>query len=154
MTDSVKEWVRRAASMRRRALVSGWKLSMVHARSQSVSGLSPPDPPQRRANELRRTHPLRAVVERAPHRLLRVSGGIAERHERTDRVFGSRRAAAAHPRLGARALELLELVGEVEHEQLRLLASDARHRLQGGDVLLTDGAHQAIGRQAREQAKR
>src|SRR5688500_10101553 len=113
-----------------------------------------PDPRQRRANELGRRHPFRAAVEHAAHGLLGVRGRVPERDERADRIVRSGPSAASDARRHARALELVELVGQVEDELLGLLAPDARHALQRGDVLLPDGTHVALGRERREQTER
>ena len=58
---------------------------------------APTDSRQRRADQLRRRHPLRAAVEHAAHRLLRVGRRVAERHERADRVVRAGAAAAPTP---------------------------------------------------------
>jgi len=50
------------------------------------------------------------------------------------------------------AEHVVELVGEVEDQLLGLLAADAGHGLQGGDVALADGADEALGGQGGEHA--
>ena len=77
---------------------------------------------------------------------------------RATRARGSRprrrAAAAAAPRRRRRRLQLVELVGEIENQLLRLLPPDARHALQRRDVLLADRPHQALRRKRRQQAER
>src|SRR6476660_8776861 len=115
MTDSVNEWVRRAASIRPCARVLTAECKLRRRPGWCQSSLPPPDPRQCRPDQLRRAHPLCAAVQCTPHRLLGVGRRIAERYQRADRVLRARRATPAHARFGARALKLVQLVGEVEH---------------------------------------
>src|SRR5919202_5114594 len=151
---SGKPWARFTAScscaMR---VISRMTDSVNVAQRCAPSTSAAPESGEGAADQLRRRHPAPAGVERAADRPLGVDGRVAQRDERADCVFGSRAVRRPH---AARHVggQVVELVGEVEDESLRLLASDARHALQRDDVALAERAHEPFRAQVRQEAER
>src|SRR4051812_2132117 len=131
MTDSVNVTVRLAAS----------------------NGLSS-DLAQCAADEFRGAHASSTFVDRLSHRPLCIGRRITERHQCANRVLRAGALDSARGDGTAGNLQIIQLVGEVENQLFRLLAPDARHALQRGDVFLSQCTDQPVCRERRQKTER
>src|ERR1019366_1092719 len=109
---------------------------------------------ERRADHVAGRAPRAGVLERAPHGLLRVVRGIAERDQGAHGVGGYAILLRWRARGRFGADEILHLVAELHAKPFGDLLADARHALQRAEVAIADRAHHAPASERGDQAER
>src|ERR1035437_1582868 len=109
---------------------------------------------ERRADHVAGRSSRAGVLERAPHGLLRVVRGIAERDQGAHGNGGSALLLRWRARGRFGADEILHLVAELHAKPFGDLLADARHALQRAEVAIADRAHHAPASERGDQAER